>query len=166
MKTSLFIDAEWYINQRIFLIGYAYDTGRCRHLYGKNLTRIQFKQLLKKVTAYIFAYGPDIGMCEKHFRWKFREKYICINLMKVFRDHLKTGSFKLKDLEVRFGIKRKVSKYKTSIFHIWRDWRNPRLKMMVLQYNLEDVINLIKITKKIFKKFRITKTYLHSVKLS
>ncbi len=164
-KKSIWIDAEWYISQKIFLIGFAYDSKKCYQLYGKKLTRTNFKKLLKKVNGFVFSYGPDTGMCEKFFNWKFRKQYCCINLIKVFRDCIKKGSFKLADLEVKFGIKRKVAKYKTSIFHIWRDWRNPKLKMAVLQYNLEDVINLVRITHKIFTKYKVKPAYLKSIRL-
>lgn len=165
-QTNLFVDAEWYINQEIFLLGYAYDDAVCKQLYGKKLTRLAFKKILKRVSGYVYGYGPDIGMLEKFFAFRFRDKYKCVNLMKVFRDCIKKGSFKLKDLEEKFGIKRKVSKYKTSIFHIWKDWRNPRLKVLVLQYNLEDVVNLVKLTKIIFKKYKVKTGYLNSIRLT
>jgi hypothetical protein len=92
-----------------------------RQLYGKKLTSKNFKKLFAKVNGSVFCYGPDTGMLEKFFKWKFRDKFRCVNLMKVFKDHIKTGSFKLKDLEHKFGIRRQVVKYKTSIFQIWRE---------------------------------------------
>jgi uncharacterized protein YprB with RNaseH-like and TPR domain len=104
-------------------------------------------------------------MLEKFFKWKFRDKFRCVNLMKVFKDYIKKGSFKLKDLEHRYGIRRKVMKYKTSIFQIWRDWRNPTKKKAVLLYNKEDVVNLVKLALKIFQRFRINIRYLEKIKL-
>jgi uncharacterized protein YprB with RNaseH-like and TPR domain len=120
---------------------------------------------LKKVTGTIFCYGPDIGMLEKFFKIKIRKKYRCVNLMKVFKDFIKIGSFKLKHLEERFGIKRKVTKYKTSIFDIWKDWKIKFKKRKVLLYNREDVINLVKLAMKIFKKFKIAEEYLEKIRL-
>lgn len=163
---DLYIDAEWYLNQRIFLIGYSYDRKNWGQLYGKKLTRKNFLRLLSKVTGSVYCYGPDVGMLEKFFKTKFRNKFRCVNLMKVFKDHLKKGSFKLKDVEQKFGIHRKVMKYKASIFDIWKDWRNPKKKKAVLHYNKEDVINLLKLALKIFKKFKITSKYLEKVRLN
>lgn len=162
---NLYIDAEWYLNQRIFLIGYSYDRKNFGQLYGKKLTPKNFKKLFAKVTGSVFCYGPDTGMLEKFFKWKFREKFRCVNLMKVFKDHIKTGSFKLKDLEHKFGIRRKVMKYKTSIFQIWGDWRNPKKKKAVLHYNRDDVVNLVILALTIFKKFKIRSMYLEKIRL-
>ena len=55
-------------------------------------------------------------------------------------------------------------KYKTSIFQIWRDWRNPTKKKAVLLYNKEDVVNLVRLVFKIFKKYKIKDKYLDSIK--
>ncbi|MBK6481618.1 MAG: ribonuclease H-like domain-containing protein [Chitinophagaceae bacterium] len=68
-------------------------------------------------------------------------------------------------MEHKFGIRRQVVKYKTSIFQIWRDWRNPTKKKAVLLYNKEDVVNLVKLALKIFKKFKIKWRYLEKIKL-
>lgn len=162
---DLYIDAEWYLNQRIFLIGYSHDHKKCMQIYGRKLNSKIFRKLLKKVTGSIFCYGPDIGMLEKFFRIKIRKKFRCVNLMKVFKDTVKIGSFKLKHLEERFGIKRQVMKYKTSIFQIWNDWKNAERRKAVLHYNREDVINLVKLAMKIFKKFKIEEDYLERIRL-
>ena len=162
---DLYIDAEWYLNQRIFLIGYSYNQKPFGQLYGKRLTRKNFQKLFDKVTGTVYCYGPDTGMLEKFFKWKFREKFRCVNLMKVFKDFIKTGSFKLKDLEYRFGIRRKVMKYKANIFQIWKDWRDKVKKKMVLHYNREDVVNLVRLALKIFKKYKIKPKYLEKIRL-
>ena len=164
-KINLYVDAEWYLNQRIFLIGYSFDQKKFGQLYGKRLNRKNFQRLLQKVNGCIFCYGPDVGMLEKYFKLKLKSKYHCVNLMKVFKDHLKKGSFKLKDLEERFGLKRKVAKYKTSIFTIWKDWKDKIKKKAVLLYNKEDVVNLVKLTRIIFKRFKIEMEYLHEIRL-
>ncbi|MBK9730304.1 MAG: hypothetical protein IPO83_03280 [Chitinophagaceae bacterium] len=75
---NLYIDAEWYLNQRIFLIGYSYDRKNFGQLYGKKLTAKNFKKLFTKVTGSVFCYGPDTGMLEKFFKWKFRDKFRCV----------------------------------------------------------------------------------------
>lgn len=86
--------------------------------------------------------------------------------MKVFKDFIKIGSFKLKHLEERFGIKRKVIKYKISIFQIWKDWKDVEMRKAVLHYNREDVINLVKLALKVFKKFKIAEEYLEKIRLT
>lgn len=93
---DLYLDAEWYINQRIFLIGYTYDHQTFGQLYGKRLTRKNFKKLLDKVTGTVYCYGPDTGMLEKFFKWKFRHKFRCVNLMKGFKDHIKRAALSLR----------------------------------------------------------------------
>ncbi len=162
---DLYIDAEWYLNQRMFLIGYAYGQGKFGQLYGKKLTKKNFKKLFDKVTGSVFCYGPDVGMLEKFFKFKFRKKFRCVNLMKVFKDTIKIGSFKLKNLEKRFGIRRSVMKYKTNIFNIWKDWKDKIKKKAVLLYNREDVVNLVKLALKIFKRFQIADKYLETIRL-
>ncbi|MBK6484564.1 MAG: ribonuclease H-like domain-containing protein [Chitinophagaceae bacterium] len=111
----------------------------------------EFKRLFEKVNRSVFCYGPDTGMLEKFFKLKFRDKFLCVNLIKVFKDHIKTGSFKLRDLEHKFGIRRQVVKHTTCIFQIWRDWRNPSKKKAVLLCNKEDVVRLVRLTLKFLK---------------
>jgi len=163
--TDLYIDAEWYLNQRIFLIGYSHNQKKCSQIFGKKLTKRILQRILNRVTGTIFCYGPDIGMLEKFFKIQIRKKFRCVNLMKVFKDFIKIGSFKLKHLEERFGIKRKVIKYKISIFQIWKDWKDAEMRKAVLHYNREDVINLVKLAMKIFKKYKIAEQYLESIRL-
>jgi len=168
-KTNVYLDAEWYMNQQVFLIGYAIvSPGAIKfgQLYGKQITKASFRKIINQATGFIFGYGPDVGMMEKFFSMDLRKKFHCVNLMKPFRDHLKVGSFKLADLELRFKLVRKVVKYKQSIMNIWRDWRDPIRRQAVLTYNKEDVLNLVKLTAIIFKKFKITIAYLRSVRLS
>lgn len=167
-KVNTFLDAEWHLNQRIFLVGYAITSPRgdvFGQLYGKTLSRVQFKRIVKKTTGYIFGYGPDIGMTEKFFQWNYRKKFRCVNLLRCFRDFIKIGSFKLADLERKFRIRRKVQKYKHTIFQIWRDWKHPQKRYAVLTYNKEDVINLVRITRKIFSKYKVSHDYLKSIRL-
>ena len=168
-KKNVFIDAEWYINQNIFLIGYAVTSPRkdvFGQMYGKTLSRLEFKRVVNKTTGYVFGYGPDIGMTEKFFNWKFRDKFSCINLLRCFRDHVNSSSMKLADIERKFRIGRKVVKYKTTIFSIWRDWKHPQKRFAVLTYNQEDVLNLVKLTRIIFKKYKINHAYLKSIRLA
>jgi len=173
-RMDLYVDAEWYINQNIFLIGYAYSDHHFKvpiksgQHYGKMLTRKAVLQLLKPVKKNncIFFYGPDIGMLEKTYNIKIREKYLCVNLLKVFKDlYPNLSRYKLCDFEERFGYSRKTMKYKQSIFQVFADWKDPKKKKIVMQYNQEDVISLAKIKKRVWKEFTVTKDYLEEIRL-
>jgi len=84
MSTDIFFDAEWFFNQKIFLIGYAYNLKKFGQLYDRSLTKSKFLDLLKPVDGFIYFYGPDIGMFEKYFKIDIRHKYKCVNLMPIF----------------------------------------------------------------------------------
>lgn len=169
---DLYLDAEWYLNQRIFLIGYAYVNKNhiveIGQLFTHNIEHDQIQSLLSKVGKKdcIFIYGPDIGMMEKRFQIDMRNKYNCINLIKVFRDVLPArASYKLADIEKSFRIQRKEMKYKKTISDIYRDWAHEDTRKRVLQYNYEDVVYLVKLKKIIFKKYKVTFDYLLTVRL-
>lgn len=159
MPKSIFLDAEWYIGGDVFLIGYAYSDKDHGQLYDKTLKVGHFIKLIGDV-EFIYIYGPDIGVLEKFFEINLRDSYICINLLKVFRHHLKSRSFKLADIEKMYGIQRKRAEYKKSIFEIWNDWHRKDKKDRILEYNQEDVLNLLKLWKIIRKEFNITSNYL------
>ena len=71
--------------------------------------------------------------------------------MTVYR-HYAPGlkSYKLASLEKYYEIKRSSPEYKQSIFKMFADWKNPRKKQLAINYNLEDVTNLIRIKRKLF----------------
>ena len=171
-KTNLFIDAEWYLNQRIFLIGYATEeesSGKIEveQLYRKNIFRKQIERILAFCNGTIYIYGPDVGMLEKRFAIPIREKYRCVNLLKVVKQLLPNrASYKLADMEKHFGYHRKADKYKKNIFDIYKDWHNPKLRQIVLDYNYEDVLYLAKIKQRIFKKFKPSDEWLSNIALA
>lgn len=158
-KKNLYLDAEWYIGGEVFLIGYAYSTKQFGQLYDVTLSEDRFNKLLRGV-KFIYFYGPDIGVIEIFFGIDLRRKFHCINLLKVFRHHLKLNSYKLADVEVKFGIVRKRTEYKKNIFQIWNDWKRRDKKKRILQYNEEDVVNMIRLWKKIRAQYKITTHYL------
>lgn len=168
---NLFIDAEWYINQRIFLIGYAYEdtrTGKIttHQLFSENIYPRHIRKMLAPTTGYIFVYGPDIGMLEKVFRLDIRGYYRCVNFLKVVKYcYPSWSSYRLCDVEKKLGFKRKAMKYKADIFSIYKDWRNPELRKLVLQYNREDVYYLARIKQRIFNSFIISPAYLKKILL-
>jgi RNase_H superfamily/Phosphoribosyl transferase domain len=164
---DLYLDAEWFIGGEIFLLGWSRDRRQFGQLYDDTLTLDQFQELLDDTTGIIFFYGPDIGIIEKHFGIDIRTMYHCVNLLKVFKDNLPgLSNYKLATIEKLYGIKRNRQEYKANIFSIFKDWRNPQVKSLVLQYNREDVINLAKLKAIIFAQYDVEEEYLLQVRLA
>jgi DNA polymerase elongation subunit (family B) len=154
---EIYIDCEWTIDQDIFLIGYAYTLRKKGQLYEKNLTKKNFLKLLDGV-EFVFVYGPDIGMLEKYFGINIRDKYKCINLLKIFRRYIPDlESYKLADMEHMFDIPRSTPQYKRNIFSLFEDWHDPKKRRLCLKYNMEDVINLLILKKRAFDFYHITR---------
>lgn len=168
---NTYIDCEWYINQRIFLIGYAYEDTRTGHintrqLLSKNIYPHQIIDILNPTTGYVFIYGPDIGMLEKVFRLDIRNYSNCINLLKVVKQFYPGwNSYKLSEVEKKFGFHRGAKKYKADIFSIYKDWNDPKLRKLVLKYNREDVHNLARVKQRIFSENKISKAYMQRIRL-
>lgn len=164
---DLYLDAEWFIGGEIFLIGWSRDTKQFGQLHDAGLTEDKFKELLDDTTGIIYFYGPDIGIIEKFFDIDIRSNYHCVNLLKVFKDNLPgLDSYKLANIEKLYRIQRNRNEYKANIFSIFKDWRRPQVKSLVLQYNREDVINLARLKKIIFAQFDIEDDYLLQVRLA
>lgn len=97
--TDLYLDLEWFFNQEIFLIGYAYSITQHGQLHDETLTMNNILQMLEPVDGYIYFYGPDIGMLEKATGLDIRNNFRCVNLLKVFRDIMPgMDSYKLASL--------------------------------------------------------------------
>jgi hypothetical protein len=165
---NLYIDDEWYVGGSIFLHSYATDSSPCYQLWGSKLKKKNVEQSLQLASGgIIFIYGPDVGMLEKEFKIKIKQKYTCINLIRVFKALLPyRSSYKLADLEHDYGIARKVKKYKENIFTIYKDFNSMATKQNVLRYNKEDVVNLRTLKEIIFKKHPISKKDLLSMRLT
>lgn len=163
--TDLYLDLEWFFSQEIFLVGYAYSITNHYQLHDETLTIENIIQMLKPVDGYIYFYGPDIGMLEKNTGLDIRNNYRCVNLLKVFRDIMPgMDSYKLASFEEMFEIKRSQRQYKTNIFKLMDDWHNPYKKQHVLKYNMEDVVNLVRLKREIFGIYGIGEGYLEGVK--
>ena len=166
MSKNLYIDAEWFPNQQIFLIGYAREDGEVKQLYSRSLNTRQFKGVLERTTGHIYFYGPDIALCENHFEMDIRNKYDCINLLRITRSCMPNAkSWKLAHMEKVFGCQRQEAKYKKSIFEIYKDWYDRDYRKRVLLYNQDDVRNLVLIKQRLFKRYDITCEYLNSILL-
>ncbi|RTL56229.1 MAG: hypothetical protein EKK37_17300 [Sphingobacteriales bacterium] len=164
---DLFLDAEWFIGGDVFLIGWARDNKTFGQLYDESLTEEAFHSLLEATDGRIYFYGPDIGIIEKYFNIDIRSNYECVNLLKVFKDKMPgMSNYKLATIEKHYGLKRNRNEYKTNIFSIFQDWRRPQVKSLVLQYNMEDVLNLVKLKHIIFWQFDVEENYLVQVRLA
>ncbi|MDD3479644.1 MAG: hypothetical protein PHI42_04590 [Paludibacteraceae bacterium] len=53
-STEIYIDAEWFISQEMYLLGYAYDLRNYGQLYGRPLNRANVIKLLKNVTTVTY----------------------------------------------------------------------------------------------------------------
>lgn len=178
---SIYIDGEWNSltkPQKFYLLGYCFDERHAGWLYdendytymGKTLYRLSYRGKNMLTRRYvlelfegvenIYFYGPDIGMLEKCFGINLRTKYNCINLLAATKQlEPDAPSHKLVEYEHQAGIYRETEGYKhNSIFNVHRDWyTDPRHRARVLLYNKEDVINLLKVKRFIYKKYRVTK---------
>lgn len=164
---DLYLDAEWFIGGEVFLLGWAHSNREYGQLYDDGLTLEAFEDLLNRTTGIIYFYGPDIGILEKHFEIDIRERYHCVNLLKVFKDYVPgCKNYKLATLEKMFHIPRNRNEYKANIFSIFKDWRRPQVKSLVLQYNMEDVINLYKLKEMVFILKEISTKYLLQARLN
>ncbi len=166
MKTNIYLDCEWFPVNRIFLIGYAYSISNFGTMYGRRLSAANFLKLLKPVDGFVFFYGPDIGVLEKHFSIKLRNNYKCVNLLKVFRRHCPGfKSYRLGMLEKHFGIARSTQKYKANIFQMLRDWKIPVKRQACIRYNEEDVVNLIRVKRKMSAKYGLTQKHFEECRM-
>ena len=163
---NLYIDAEWFIDQKMFLLGICSEHSNVTQLHGRALNRKAVINLLSQVKGHIYFYGPDIGMLEKCFNLKIRHRYSCINLLKAFRRLMpELESFKLAHIEEVLGVKRNESKYKGNIYSIKRDWFGKN-KMRVMVYNADDVINLREVKRKLFKQHKVNVQKLDEYRLT
>ncbi|GIV32649.1 MAG: hypothetical protein KatS3mg031_0184 [Chitinophagales bacterium] len=168
---NLFLDAEWFPNQRIFLIGYGYEntaTGsisihQCFYL---NIELSDVLHIFRPVNGLVFVYGPDLGMLEKRFPFPFRQHFHCINFLRLLRKlEPRLPDYRLATVEKHFGIKRQVNKYKKNMMQIYRDWFHPQLRQHVLWYNYEDVRHFIMLKLIVFARHDPSSELLHTLRM-
>jgi hypothetical protein len=163
---DLYIDCEWQIPNKLFLIGYCYSQTTFNQLYDNTLTISNVVNMLMPVDGFIFIYGPDIAIIENYFGIDIRHTKRCINLIKVFRHYEPYfSSYKLKALEWYYNVDRKSEAYKENIFTFLHDWYKPEMRKQCLLYNKEDVINLMKVKKMFFSDHEISKNDLDDMLL-
>jgi len=153
---SIFIDLEWRTgkNPKIFLLGWAKTITKSGFLYGKKLNAKDILHLLADV-KYIYVFGPDIGWMENKYNLKLKENYHCINLSKAFKrlkPRLKNHT--LANIEKHYKIKRTTTALKSERNNLYNTWIKDPQK--VLDYNLEDSVNLIKVFVELKKEKKLT----------
>lgn len=165
MGKNLFIDAEWFLNQQVYLVGYAYNLQVYDQLHGITINRAAFETILRGVDA-IYCYGPDVGMLEKFFDCDLKTYYYCFNLLSIIKKlEPNLPSYKLADLEKMVGIQRETMEYKSNIWQLHKDWQNPIKRHYALKYNEEDVLNLIRVKNFFFQKHGITRKDIEDLRL-
>ncbi len=165
MGRNLFIDCEWFLNQDIYLIGYAYNLQGTYQLHDVTINPVSFASILKDVDV-IYCYGPDVGMLEKFFDCDLKTYYYCFNLLSIIKKlEPDLSSYKLCDLEKLAGIQRETIEYKSNIWQLHRDWLNPFKKYYALKYNREDVDNLIRVKNYFFQKHEVTRKDIEHLRL-
>ena len=137
---------------RLFLLGYAYDMHTFGYLTGRDINYTGIWELLTPCSdeGIVFFYGPDVGVIRSHTGFDLRKYCHTVNLLKVVRRELPhLPDFKLATVESYFGIARTTQQYKYDPFSIASHWNNPRKRDMIIRYNREDVLNLIRIKRKL-----------------
>jgi len=153
---NIFIDCEWFLNQRIYLLGYAYNLNDWGQLCDNAVNLQNFDHILRGVEN-IYVFGPDIGMMEKFFNVDLRNYFRCFNLLTIIkRIEPYLSSYRLCDLEQYAGIERETQEYKSNIFQLHRDWYDYKKRPYALKYNREDVLNLIRVKNYFFQRNGIT----------
>lgn len=165
MGKNLFIDAEWFLNQHIYLIGYAYNLSGTYQLYERTINKISFLSILEDVDC-IYCYGPDVGMLEKFFDCDLKTYYYCFNLLNIIKKlEPNLPSYKLADLEKMAGIQRETMEYKSNIWQLHKDWNNPLKRSFAMKYNREDVENLIRVKNYFFQKHGIHRKDIEDIRM-
>ena len=153
---NIYIDCEWFLNQHIYLLGYAYNFQDWGQLCDDAVNLENFATILQGVEN-IYIYGPDIGMMEKFFNVDLRNNFRCFNLLSIIKKiEPYLPSYKLCELEAYIGIERQTMEYKSNIFTLHHDWYNAKKRPLCLQYNREDVLNLIRVKNYFFQRNGVT----------
>lgn len=128
----------------------------------------------------IYFYGPDAGMLESMYHIRLKEKYKCVNLMMVAKkvipkedmwqatkELVRSGilergkytesnpCYRLCAVEHLLGINRETIEYKKDVDNLHRDWYTPHLRAKALLYNKEDVLNLIRVKKTLYRRYSV-----------
>jgi hypothetical protein len=147
MKAYLDIETDRY--GTISVIGVYTEHKGFKQFYGNNITLSNLERSFMGIQTIVTFNGDgfDLPVIKRSFNIDLKETYYSLDLFKVKRRlGIKGG---LKELERLFGIQRKtvgVNGYKA--IKLWESYINSRnldaLKLL-LEYNKEDVINLIRL---------------------
>lgn len=154
MEKVVFVDTE-YDFRGIYLIGWANNLHRWGQLWGERLTTEQVEHTLW-TAEYIFCWGPDIGRIEREFDIDMRNLQYAINLMSVVKEYMYLPSYRLVNVEEHIGIVRKFPQYKSDPYRLRWDFEDPTKRHMVLYYNFEDVMSLVRIWYYLRERYGVT----------
>ncbi len=149
MKTiDLFIDAEWYPSGYVYLLGYAYGISSYSHIGGRRLTYDAVADIIAPVTGAVFFYGPDIKVVFRHSGLNIRNYRPVVNMLTVVRRELSgLPDYRLETVEHYLGLRRTTADVKHHSNLLSTPHRIPHTKL--IRYNREDVLNLIRIKRKL-----------------
>lgn len=200
-RDTIYIDGEWHLDtnpKKFYLLGYAFDNSNYGWLYNQNdykydqkikakppvkgydgLSKKSLEELFNGVKT-IYFYGPDAGMIESMYHIRLKDRFRCVNLLKVAKmvipkadmwkatlDLIHEGvlekdkysesnpCYRLCAVEHLLGIVRETIEYKKDVDNLHRDWYTPHLRAKALLYNKEDVINLIRLQRKLYWRYNI-----------
>lgn len=58
---DLYLDGEWFIGGKIFLLGWSRNTKLFGQMYDDTLTEERFQELLDDTDGIIYFYGPNLS---------------------------------------------------------------------------------------------------------
>jgi hypothetical protein len=130
--------------------------------YGKDATAEKLENVLAKAKTIVTFNGDcfDLPVLKKYFNLDFTGSHYSLDLFKVKKNLGLRGG--LKELEKMYGIKRRtegIDGYKAIL--LWerylKEGQMNALKLL-LQYNKEDVLNLVRLEKIFFAQIREMKS--------
>jgi uncharacterized protein YprB with RNaseH-like and TPR domain len=156
-----YLDIETDRKGNLSVIGIFLEQGKFTQLYGMDITTWNVETILKKATVVVTFNGDrfDLPVIKRHLNLDVRATHHSLDLFNVKKQlGIKGG---LKELERLFGIARRtegLNGYDAML--LWEKYnkinkidKHERFNALnlLLEYNKEDVINLVALEKALFK---------------
>jgi hypothetical protein len=147
-----YLDIETDREGNISVIGISIGSNGFMQFVGKNITSHKVENCLRQARTIVTFNGDnfDLPQIKKHLNLDLAVTHDSYDLFKVKKQlNIKGG---LKELEKMYGIERKtegVNGYKAiQLWEIYRRHRRKDALELLLEYNKEDVLNLIPLEEK------------------
>jgi uncharacterized protein YprB with RNaseH-like and TPR domain len=149
-----YLDIETDRKGNICVIGIFIEHNGFVQLHGEDITTDNLEMIMRKAKTVVTFYGDsfDLPVIKRYFNLDLKVTHHSLDLFKVKKGlGIKGG---LKELEKMFGIKRKtegINGYKAML--LWERYiRKGKIDALnlLLEYNKEDVLNLISLEKILF----------------